>query len=159
MAQETATDRRTDTDTARGLEAWQAGVVGGIAGGFAMGIMLTMQMTPVIENAIPALWGLSGGLAGWVVHMSNSAVLGVVFAAIASAGALREYSDSVGTGTALGVAYGVVLWVVLAAVVMPIWLDAVGFPMAPAVPNFNPLSLVGHVVYGGVLGATYAALR
>ena len=157
MAQETATDRRTDTG--HGLEAWQAGVIGGIAGGFVMGIMLTMQMTPVIENAIPALWGLSGGLAGWVVHMSNSAVLGVVFAALASAGALREYSNSVGTSTALGIAYGVVLWVVLAAIVMPIWLDAVGFPMAPAVPNFNPMSLVGHVVYGGVLGATYAALR
>ena len=159
MAQETATDRRTDTDTGHGLEAWQAGVLAGLAGGLVMGIMLTMQMTPVIENAIPALWGLSGGVAGWVVHMSNSAVLGVVFAALASAGALREYADSVGTSTALGIAYGVVLWVVLAAIVMPIWLDAVGFPMAPAVPNFNPMSLVAHVVYGGVLGATYAALR
>jgi uncharacterized membrane protein YagU involved in acid resistance len=159
MAQETATERPTETDTDYGLEAWQAGVVAGLAGGFVMGITLTMQMTPVIENAIPALWGLSGGLAGWVVHMSNSAVLGVVFAVLASTDALRRYSDSVGTGTALGIAYGVVLWVVLAAIVMPIWLDAVGFPMAPAVPNFNPMSLAGHVVYGGVLGATYAALR
>jgi hypothetical protein len=157
MAQETSTGHQTETETT--LEASQAGVVAGLVGGFVMGIMLTMQMTPVIENAIPALWGLSGGLAGWVVHMSNSAVLGVVFAAIASAGALREYADSTGTSTALGIAYGVVLWVVLAAIVMPIWLDAVGFPMAPAVPNFNPMSLVGHVVYGAVLGAVYPMLR
>jgi hypothetical protein len=141
------------------MEAWQAGVVAGLVGGFVMGIMLTMQMTPVIENAIPALWGLSGGLAGWVVHMSNSAVLGVVFAAIASAGGLREYGRSSGTSAALGIAYGVVLWVVLAAIVMPTWLEAVGFPMAPAVPNFNPMSLVGHVVYGAVLGAVYPMLR
>ncbi|WP_323191192.1 histidine kinase [Halostella sp. PRR32] len=157
MAQETSTDRRTDTRTR--LETWQAGVLGGLAGGFVMGIMLTMQMTPVIENAIPALWGLSGGLAGWVIHMSNSAVLGVVFAAIASAGAFREYADSPGTSAALGIAYGVVLWVVLAAIVMPIWLDAVGFGMAPAVPNFNPMSLVGHVAYGVVLGVVYPLLR
>ena len=152
MAQETTTDRPTETNTGHG-------VVAGLAGGFVMGIMVTMQMTPVIENAIPALWGLSGGFAGWVVHMSNSAVLGVVFAAIASTGALREYADAAGTSTAFGIAYGVVLWVVLAAIVMPVWLDAVGFPMAPAVPNFNPMSLVGHVVYGGALGATYATLR
>jgi len=47
---------------------------------------------------------------------------------------------------------------VFAAVVMPVWLQAVGFGAAPAVPNLNPQSLVGHVVYGVVLGGLYAAL-
>lgn len=132
---------------------WQAGVVGGLFGGALMGVMLSVMMTPVIENAIPALWGLSGGVAGWIIHMSNAAILGIVFAAIAKA--LPQYSSSVGQSTALGAVYGVVLWVALAALVMPVWLGAVGFAGAPPLPNFNPMSLVAHLVYGIALGATY----
>jgi ABC-type Co2+ transport system permease subunit len=145
------------TETAVEMEVtnreWQAGVLGGLVGGALMGLILSFWMTPVIENAIPALWGLSGGIAGWGIHMANSAILGVVFAAIAKA--LPQYSSTVGQSTALGAVYGVVLWVVLAALVMPVWLSAVGFAGAPAFPNFNPMSLVVHLVYGIALGATY----
>ncbi len=42
---------------------------------------------------------------------------------------------------------------------MPVWLSAVGSPANPPLPNFNPMSLVGHVVYGAVVGATFPALR
>nr|WP_318247899.1 hypothetical protein [Saliphagus infecundisoli] len=42
---------------------------------------------------------------------------------------------------------------------MPVWLSTVGFPMAPPVPNFDPTSLVGHAVYGLVLGIGYAVLE
>ena len=42
---------------------------------------------------------------------------------------------------------------------MLIWLSAVGFPMAPPLPNFNPMSLVGHVVYGVILGAVYPFVK
>jgi uncharacterized membrane protein YagU involved in acid resistance len=109
-------------------------------------------MTPVIEVAIPAMYGLQGGLAGWVVHVSHGAVLGVAFAGVAGA---LGYGDDTARSAGLGVAYGVVLWVVLAALVMPVWLSAVGFPGAPPLPNFNPTSLVGHAVYGLVLGIVY----
>ncbi|WP_089828073.1 DUF6789 family protein [Halogranum amylolyticum] len=145
----------TETAVETGVEgrAWQAGVVGGLFGGALMGVLLSVLMTPVIQSAIPALWGLSGGVAGWVIHMSNSAVLGVAFAALAKA--LPQYSSSIGRSTALGAVYGVVLWVVLAALVMPVWLGAVGFAGAPALPNFNPMSLVAHLVYGIALGAAY----
>lgn len=155
MSTETRTETGTTTDTT--LEPWQAGLLGGIAGGVVFGAMMSVMMTPVIEMAIPALYGIEGpaGLAGWVIHMSNSAILGVVF------GALVGASDLSGTGTLAGVglAYGIALWVVLAAVVMPIWLGVVGFPGAPPLPNFNPMSMTGHAVYGVVLGVVYAALR
>ncbi|WP_049971349.1 hypothetical protein [Haladaptatus cibarius] len=62
--------------------AWQSGVLSGLIAGAVMGVMLTMQMRPVIEHAIPALWGLDGGAAGWTIHMINSAVFGVVFGAL-----------------------------------------------------------------------------
>ena len=153
MSQETQT--RTQTGLGR-LADWQAGVVGGLVGGAVMGAMITMMNPPVIEMAIPALYGLSGGLAGWVVHMSHSAILGVVFVAIAANTGL---ASGVGRSAVAGLVYGIVLWAVLAALVMPIWLQTVGFAGAPPFPNFAlPGSLPAHAVYGVVLGALYPFL-
>ena len=154
MSQET----RTETTAATGTELgdWQAGVVGGLVGGAAMGVMITMLSPPVIEMAIPALYGLQGGLAGWIVHMAHSAILGVVFVAIAANTGL---ASGVGRSAVAGLVYGIVLWAVLAALVMPIWLQTVGFAGAPPFPNFAlPGSLPAHAVYGVVLGALYPFL-
>jgi hypothetical protein len=165
MSQETRTDVQADTEsettveTETGTGSWIGGVVAGLVGGAVMGVMLTMMMTPVIEMAIPALWGLQGGTAGWVIHMANSAVFGIVFAALLTLPGLRKYAGSISTSAVLGAVYGVVLWIVAAGVVMPIWLSAVGFPMAPPLPNFNPMSMVGHVVFGVILGAVYPYVR
>jgi hypothetical protein len=154
MSQETQTSGATGTSLETGTGSWVSGLVGGLAGGALMGVMISIMMAPVIEAAIPGLYGLSGGLAGWIVHMSHSAILGVVFAAIMEG--LGRFSDSVGATVAIGAVYGVVLWAVLAALVMPIWLAALGFPAAPPFPNFAlPGSLPAHVVYGVVLGAIY----
>lgn len=157
MASETATHERASTESPTAFAPWQAGLVGGLAGGLVFGAMMSAMMTPVMEMAIPAMYGIEGpaGLAGWVIHMSNSAVLGVVF------GALAGRADLTGTGrtAGAGLVYGAVLWAVLAATVMPIWLGTVGFPGTPPLPNLNPLSLVGHLVYGLVLGVVYAAVR
>lgn len=146
----------TNTGTGFDLPDWQAGVLAGVVAGIAMGVMLTTQMTPVIEKAIPAMYGVSGGLAGWVVHVSHGAVLGVAFAGVLDVVDATDWSTTKTVG--VGVAFGVALWVVLAVLVMPVWLSGVGFPNAPAVPNVSPKSLVGHVVYGLVLGGTFGAL-
>lgn len=138
---------------------WRSGAVAGLVAGVVMGALMTTLMRGVIENAIPALVGLSGIGAGWVVHLGISTVFGLAFAAVASVGSVRGYVDAPGSGAVLGIGYGVVLWVVAAAVVMPVWLSAVGFPGAPDVPNVNVLSLAGHAVYGGVLGVLYPYLR
>ena len=154
MSQQTRTSGATGTSLETDTGSWVSGLVGGLAGGAVMGLMITVMMTPVIEGAIPGLYDLSGGLAGWVVHMSHSAVLGVVFAAIMSG--LGRFSGNVGATIGIGAVYGVVLWTVLAALVMPVWLAALGFPAAPPFPNFAlPGSLPAHVVYGVVLGAIY----
>jgi hypothetical protein len=149
----TETGRQTEELTAN-RPAWQSGAAAGILGSVAFGVLLSTMMTPVIENAIPAMYGLSGGLAGWVIHVSHGAVLGVVFGALAD-----SMGDSPGQTVLAGALYGVVLWAVLAVLVMPVWLQAVGFPMAPDVPNVSRQSLVGHVVYGLVAGGAFAALE
>lgn len=157
MASETAATTRTDERTGTGLPAWQAGTIGGIAGAIVFGAMMTRQNPAVLEMAIPAMYGLEGGLAGWILHVSHGAVIGVVFAALLAA--MRQPHPSVARSTVLGLGYGLVVWALLAAVIMPIWLSAVGFPMAPPLPNIAVGSLLGHAVYGVVLGATYALLE
>ncbi|MCT9094922.1 DUF6789 family protein [Haloarchaeobius sp. HME9146] len=135
------------------MKQWQGGVVAGLLGGAVFGILMTMQVPGVIERGIPALLGLSGGLAGWIIHMSISATLGVAFAAIHQQ--LPQLGADVQKNVAAGLAFGAVLWLVLAVTVMPFWLQAVGFAGAPAFPNISMTSLIGHLAYGGVLGAAY----
>lgn len=157
MASETATREPTSTESTTTIAPWQAGLVGGLTGGLVFGAMMSAMMTPVMEMAIPAMYGIEGpaGLVGWVIHMSNSAVLGVVFGILAGRADLERSGLTVG----VGLVYGAALWITLAVVVMPIWLGAVGFPGAPPLPNVNPLSLVGHLAYGLVLGIVYASVR
>ncbi|WP_435177331.1 DUF6789 family protein [Halorussus sp. AFM4] len=152
-----ASETTTAVDAPTEQLAWRGGALAGLLAGVVMGAMLTMQMGPVIRVAIPSMYGLSGLGAGWVAHLFHSVVLGVVFAAVV--GAVPRYAESVGRSAALGVAYGVVLWVALAVLVMPVWLGAVGSPADPPFPNVNVQSLVGHVVYGLVLGVAFPYVR
>ncbi len=78
-----ATDTSTQTGVSTENTEWRGGVLAGLAGGAVMDVLLSVMMTPVIEVAIPSMYGLSGGLAGWVAHMAHSAILGVGFAALA----------------------------------------------------------------------------
>lgn len=155
---ETTTDTRTETETT--VRPWQAGVAGGLVGALGFGAMMSVMMPGVLEMAIPAMYGIEGpaGAIGWVIHMSQGAVIGVVFAAIASAGPAAQYTRSLGRSAVAGLVYGIVVWVTLAVVVMPIWLGAVGFPGAPPLPNIGVESLLGHSVYGLLLGITFGAL-
>ncbi|MWV63584.1 histidine kinase [Halorubrum sp. JWXQ-INN 858] len=151
-----ATETATATDVSTGTDEWKAGMVGGLAGGLVFGALMSMMMPHIVETAIPGMYGLpASGTVGWGIHMAHSAVLGVVFAGIV--GLRPELGASTGRSVGVGVAYGVVLWVVLATFVMPAWVGAMT-PMSPPVPDVNPMSLVGHVVYGAVLGGVYAAV-
>lgn len=153
MSQATATESTTSTETDTG---WVTGVLGGVLGAAAMAVLVSVMNAATLQVAIPSLYTLApppSGVAGWVVHLSHGAVLGVVFVAIANAAGLR---GSVGGLVGGGVAWGVVTWAVLAALVMPLWLDAVGSPASPPFPNFAMPSLLWHVVYGAVLGGVVA---
>ncbi|MFC7130345.1 DUF6789 family protein [Haloferax chudinovii] len=152
MASETATTRLESTTTA----SWRAGVAAGSLAAVVMGAMMVVQMRPVLEVAIPSMYGLTGGTAGFTIHVAHGAILGVAFAGLASA--LHFDLDRSLRSLGAGVGYGVVLWAVLAVVAMPVWLGAVGSPANPPLPNVNVTSLVGHVVYGAVLGASYPML-
>ncbi len=150
-----ATETATATDVSTDGGDWKAGVAGGLAGGLVFGAMMSMMTPGVLEMGIPAMYGIEGpaGGIGWVIHMFHAAVIGLGFAAIASL--KPDLSHSTGTSLGVGAGYGLLVWIALAVIVMPIWLGAVGFPGAPPLPNIGVESLVGHVVYGAVLGAAY----
>jgi uncharacterized membrane protein YagU involved in acid resistance len=63
-----------------------------------------------------------------------------------------------GASIGAGAAYGLAIWVVLAVLVMPVWLSAVGSPANPPLPNISAMSAIGHLAYGIVLGAAYTGL-
>jgi hypothetical protein len=152
MATVTQTEETTEEPTGN----WRAGVGGGIAGAVAMGALVLAMNPPTLAVAIPSLYGLAPppdpGL-GLAVHISHGAVLGVAFAAIVGAADV----DGLGKTVAYGVGWGVATWVVLAGLLMPLWLSAVGSPANPPFPNFAVPSLLWHAVYGLVLGGVYDA--
>ncbi|WP_254821021.1 histidine kinase [Haloglomus halophilum] len=153
----------TQTANATGLTdieapSWKGGVVAGVVGGAVMAAVMLMMNPAPIEVAIPSLYGLApppNGAAGLVVHLSHGAVLGVAFAGLVG---VADIGDSRGTLLGAGVVWGVVTWVVLAALVMPAWLSVVGSPAQPPLPNFALPSLLWHVVYGVVAAAVLPAV-
>lgn len=142
------------------LEPWQGGVGGGPLGALVFGLFLSATTPETITDVIPALYGIEtpAGVVGWALHMSHGAILGLVFAVVADADGIdRRLATNLDSGLA-GLAYGLVLWLALGAVLMPIWLQSAGVASAPTVPNLGTVSLAGHAVYGVVLGISYAVL-
>lgn len=133
----------------------QDAVVASLVAGFVMGGLLAavMGVIPVIG----ALYGASNAIVGWITHLFHSVVFGLAFAAAVTHPSVRSRISGHHVCVALGVLYGVALSLVAAGVVMPLWLRAVGIP-AP-VPNLSVAGLVGHAVWGAVLGGTVPLAR
>lgn len=142
---------------------WIAGISSGVLGGVGMGAMLAVgtNLLPLVG----ALYGLPGVVGGWLAHLFNSAVFGLLFAVLVSRPLVRQ-----GTGRAdyvvLGVAYGAGLGLVTGGVLLPLWLDVGGvsslavpfLPIPGFVGEFTAALVlaVSHLVYGVLLGAAYA---
>lgn len=122
------------------------GVAGGLAGGLVFGAL--MQMMGMI-SMIAGLVGATSPAVGWVVHLAISAFIGATFALLFATWATRLVSAAL-----IGMGYGVVWWVLGALIIMPARLGMGVF-------MFNPTawqSLMGHLVYGLILGLVFAAL-
>jgi hypothetical protein len=122
------------------------GVIGGIAGGIVFGMLMQMMgMIPMVAMMV----GSESVAVGWVIHLAISAVIGASFAVL-----LGSRVHDLKTGLALGIGYGIVWWVLGALIAMP---ARIGMPIFDL--NTTALqSLMGHVVFGAILGAVLAAL-
>ena len=123
-------------------------LVGGLLGTPAMSA-LTYVLAPVfgVNTDIVAMLGemLGGWRTGMLVHILNGAViLPVVFAFLL-------YRFLPGSPIAKGITFGVLLWLISQTVVMPI-VGAGFFSAHIGGLKAVAASLVGHLVYGGLLG-------
>lgn len=137
-----------------------AGIVAGMLGTIAFTAFFALiDNLGVVTTAIPALYGIKGPslLIGGLIHLIHGAILGVLFVSIINGLGYQDHLESVAKLGGWGIGYGVLTGIVLAALLMPVWLSTVGFTNAPPFPNFSPMGLLGHVIYGVVLGLTYPA--
>ena len=142
---------------------WVAGAVGGIIGSVLFGVIMQFVMPePVLEMAIPAMYGIEGPalLAGWGLHLFHGVVIGLLYVALVQFGPLQEMARRLSGSITLGIAYGILTTAGFAVIVMPLWLSAVGFAGAPPFPNISIpgtiVSTIGHVVYALPVTVGYA---
>lgn len=138
------------------------GVVAGLLASILFGVMMTVMTAPTPDGGripmmamVAMVVGSSSLAVGWVYHLFNSAVIGGLFGLLLG-GRIR----SVGGGLGWGAVWGIVWWVLGGLILMPLLLDMPAFaPLKMAPMRMVAVgSLVGHVLYGLVLGAAYAKL-
>jgi hypothetical protein len=147
----------TETDRT-GHQHTPAAVVGrtavvGVVAGLAFGVLL--QFVVGRMTAIGAMYTLGEPslTIGWVAHVFHSGLFGAFFGLLADTGRLRDVATNLVPATGLGVAYAAGLWAVNVVFVWPLWLNATTFGAQIPLPNLAVLPLVGHLVWGVLLGA------
>lgn len=123
-------------------------ILAGLAGTAAMTMLMLaapmMGMPPM--NIGEMLGSMMGGVValGWAAHLMIGVVLAVVYAAVFA----RRLP---GPGPVRGALYGVAPWLMAQLVVMPM----MGAGLFSGSAMVAAGSLMGHLVYGAVLGAVY----
>ncbi len=128
------------------------GLLGGLAGGLVFGMMMGMMGMLVM---IGKMVGQPSAVVGFFVHMVNSAIIGVGFTLL-----FGHQVTRVKAGAGFGMFYGVIWWVLGPLTLMP-FMMGMGFGVnwnLAAITTALP-SLVGHLMYGVILGITYAVLE
>ena len=149
-----AVETQTEVEIGTAQNNWISAGIAGLAAGVVFGVIAGVLM-PEMMGMVGALYGFEGSaVVGWIAHLVHSVIFGLIYAAIVSLEQFRTYAGRVSTGAGSGLVYGAVVWLVAAAIVMPLWIGAMT-PATPPVPDFNVLSLIGHAVYGIILGAAY----
>ncbi|MFC7098979.1 histidine kinase [Halobaculum marinum] len=136
-----------------GARLWAALGVGLVAGVLMGGVLHAATGSLAV---IGALYGAESSAAGWVAHLFHSGVFATVFVAVTAVGRPATVASSVRGSVLLGAGYGVLLWLIGSGVVLGLWLRTVG--IAAAVPNLDPVSLGGHLVWGITVGALASLL-
>lgn len=140
-----------------------AGAVAGLLAGVVFGLMMQMMSAPgpggssmPMMAMVAQIVGSSSVAVGWLYHLFNSAVIGAAFGLLLGG----RVGGSVRRGAALGAGYGILWWILGGLILMPLFLGMP--PLAPVrMAPMRPVamgSLVGHLVYGVVLGVSLARL-
>lgn len=139
-----------DVPARGGLSSIVAGAVAGVAGGIVFGLMMQMG------GMMPMVAGLAGSTSdgvGWVVHLVIAAVIGAIYGIL-----VGPRGATIGAGWWLGLVYGAIWWVLGPLLIMPS-LMGMGPQFGMALQGPMLMSLLGHLLYGLVLGIAYPLIR
>jgi uncharacterized membrane protein YagU involved in acid resistance len=125
------------------------GILGGLAGGLVFGgLMAMMGILPMIGK----MAGVPSAGFGFLVHMVISGSIGAGFALVFGSSVTRT------TGALIkGAAYGGIWWILGPLTLMPLFLGMGTQWNVAAASNAMP-SLMGHLIYGAILGLVYSRL-
>lgn len=162
MASET--EAVTDRGIGGSLNWLVGGAVGGFAGALILGGLLWVLEPTTVTETIPEMYGLDGGgMTGWGFHLLHGVILGVIFAfvvtrkfvlEILSADIETPALDALSLSarlTGTGVLYGIAVWALGPGLVL-VTAVSVGDASNP-LPVGSGYNLLGHIVYGSLLGA------
>jgi len=133
------------------LSNLKLGAVSGLAGGIVFGMLMGMMgMLPMIGMMV----GSSSAAGGFLVHIGISVVIGAGFGVLLGATAHRPKA-----ALAAGMAYGFAWWLLGPLTLMPLFMGmGLGVSWsAQAMVGAMP-SLMGHLLFGAVVGFTYNRL-
>ena len=124
--------------------AAMAGMIGTVVM-TVVGLFVAPMMGMPPMNPAEMLAGQMGGnmAIGWVAHFMIGVILAVIFAQVG--GALP------GSAIVRGALFGIAPWLLAQVAVMPM----MGMPLFSGSMSMAMGSLVGHLVYGGIVGAVY----
>jgi uncharacterized membrane protein YagU involved in acid resistance len=139
------------------------GILAGLLAGLVFGMMMQMMTAPTPDGGqMPMMQMVAMVLrsdslvVGWLYHLFNSAVIGALFGWL-----LGKRAQAYGAGLGWGAAYGVAWWILGAQILMPILLGMPPFATL-SMPEMRMVglgSLVGHLIYGLILGAAFVWLE
>lgn len=131
------------------------GVIGGLVGGVVFGVMMgMMRMLPMVAKLI----GSESASVGFVVHLVFSSIIGVIFVTVlpyvgVAVADLGDWLSALG----YGLVYGFAWWILGPLLIMPVWLGMPPQLSGEGIKKAMP-SLLGHLVYGALLGLTISYL-
>lgn len=121
----------------------KAGVMGGVVGGVVFGMLMQMMgVMPMIAMMV----GSESVVVGWILHLIISVVTGALFVIT-----IGKNVTTYGRGIGMGVVYGMIWWVLGALIIMPVVLG-MGVQFANAFDQMRMMSLMGHAIFGAILG-------
>ena len=137
------------------MNIYLAGIIGGLVGGSAFGMMMMkMHKLPKIAK----LWGGSSSGFGFFVHLVNSTIIGILYIAGLLVLGISGFEEF-GAGLVFGLIYGFIWWILGPLILMPLWLKMpIRILSAKRIKETLPGGLIGHFVYGTLLGITVAIL-
>lgn len=140
-----------------------AAIVAGLIAGVVFGMMMQMMTAPMpdgtqmpVINHIAMIVGSMSAAVGWAYHLFNSAVIGAIFGWLFGSRAASGY----GAGLGWGAGYGFAWWILGGLILMPVFLGMPAFAplMMPEMQMVAMGSLIGHLIYGLILGGLFVPL-